>query len=86
MLRHGETIRKVGDVGLEAGEEYHTITVEVTTSGGIDKLLKLSESDASWLVARLSDALSERPKDTRGATFRASLRAGAKWYLPKKAA
>lgn len=76
MIRHSETIRIVGAAELVRGEHFDTVTVEVTTAGGVHKLITLSESSASALVAELSQALDQRPSEGRGARMMASERAG----------
>jgi hypothetical protein len=77
-IRHSEEVRRVGGAELVTDGEFSVVAVEVTTRGGIDKVLKLSESDASWLVAQLTDALAARPADGKAERFRASVRAGRK--------
>lgn len=74
-MRHTDNIRAIGEVTMRLEGEYHVIEAEVTTAGGIRKLLRLSESDASWLVAQIVDRLSERPTEGRAERFGASARA-----------
>lgn len=78
MIRHADAWAKIGAVELEEGEGYNNVTVEVTTVGGVNKLVRLSESEASWLVAQMTDALACRPADTRVETFKASIRGKGK--------
>lgn len=76
MIKHPEIVRKTGPVTIERTGDFHTISAEITTAGNIKKVLKLSESEASALVAALSDALDSRPANERAVTFLASLQAG----------
>ncbi|WP_326792010.1 hypothetical protein OHA79_09415 [Streptomyces sp. NBC_00841] len=77
-IRHSEEVTRVGGAELEAGEEFGVIAVEITTAGGIVKVLKIRESDASWLMAQLADALAERPAEGKAERFKASVLAGRK--------
>lgn len=76
-MRHTDSIRSVGAVTMRLDGDFHVIEVEVTTAGGIRKLLKLSEADASWLAGQIRDRLSERPTEGRMERFRAAVRAGS---------
>lgn len=74
-MRHAEEVKKVGNVALSLTGDFHTLEVEITVGGRIDKLLRLSESEASWLYNALGDALADRPEDGRADRFNASVRA-----------
>lgn len=78
MIRHAEAWAKIGAVELEEGEGYHNVTVEVTTVGGVNKLVRISESEALWLMSQVSDALACRSTEIRVETFKASIRAKGK--------
>lgn len=77
-MQHSESWRGIGAVELQEGEGYHNVTVEVTTLGGVSKLITLSESEASWLGASISTALGARNVDTRTQRFKASMMAGGR--------
>lgn len=76
-MRHAESLREVGNVSISLTGAYHTVEIEVTTSGKVKKLLTLTESEASALCAALADALDKRPTDRRAERFHASIRATA---------
>ncbi|MEU5149762.1 hypothetical protein AB0G42_21595 [Streptomyces yangpuensis] len=78
MFRHAEGLRKIGAVKLEEGEGYSNVTVEVTTVGGVQKLLRISESEAAWLKSQIADALAERPEEGKAARFKASVAANGR--------
>lgn len=77
-MRHSEAWRGIGAVELQEGEGYHNVTLEITTLGGVDKLVTLSESEASWLGVQISNALAARDVATRVKRFNASIKAGGR--------
>lgn len=74
-MRHTDSIRRVGEVTMRLDGEFHVLEIEVTTAGGIEKLLSMSEADASWLIAQIADRLAERPAEGRSERWNAAVRA-----------
>lgn len=74
-MRHTDSIRRIGEVTMRLEGDFYVLEAEVTTAGGIEKMIKLPESEASWLVAEISSRLAERPTEGRAERFKASIRA-----------
>lgn len=75
-MRHADSIRSVGAVAMRLEGDFHVLEAEVTTAGGIQKLLRMTEADASWLASQIAECLAKRPAEDRAERFRAAVRAG----------
>jgi len=75
MLRHVESIKRVEELRLVPSGDYFIFEVDVTTSGGIRKTLRLPHLQADLLRSKLVGELEEMDPDTRRRSFTASAKA-----------